>query len=241
MFKAAYDTNDNDVVDNASKLAGSTKGEVQNHTPKTHNHTESQISDLDHDALKIKGVIINDAAKADQKVLAYDSGSQRIIYISQAPSGAIIKSIQTGIITVAGDHTINEVDPDKTMIVLGGVSTDDINPGTPQVFVELTASTTLSVTAWIGVPTVAFAVIEFEAGVSVQRGYTVLTDVQYIDVTINEVDPDRTILNSLGGGESNRGAWFTPWAYLLNSTTVRLDRQTSSVTGTISWEAVEFL
>lgn len=36
------------------------------------------------DAGKIKGVIINDAAKADQFALVYDSGTNRVIYAEPA-------------------------------------------------------------------------------------------------------------------------------------------------------------
>jgi len=40
MLKSTYDTDDDGVVDDAEKLDGSTKAEVQDHTPKTHGATE---------------------------------------------------------------------------------------------------------------------------------------------------------------------------------------------------------
>lgn len=80
MFKSDYDTNDNDVVDNASKLAGSTKSEVQNHAPKAHLHVEADVIDLDHDAQKIKGTTVDAAAIADGKRLTYDAANTKLIY-----------------------------------------------------------------------------------------------------------------------------------------------------------------
>jgi len=99
MFKSDYDTNDNAVVDNASKLAGSTKGEVQNHTPKSHTHLEAHILDLDHDAGKIQGTTVDPAAIADGKALTYQSASGKVEYITPA-GGAPADAIR-------GDGTAN--------------------------------------------------------------------------------------------------------------------------------------
>jgi hypothetical protein len=47
MLKATYDTDDNGIVDNAEKLEGSTKAQVQDHTPKSHGneaHTSTFIT-----------------------------------------------------------------------------------------------------------------------------------------------------------------------------------------------------
>lgn len=38
MKKSVYDTDENDIVDNSEKLEGSTKAQVQDHTPKAHTH-----------------------------------------------------------------------------------------------------------------------------------------------------------------------------------------------------------
>lgn len=82
-------------MNNAKTLEESSKAEVRDHTPKSHTHTESNITDLDHNAQSVKGVAINDAAKADQKVLGYDSATDRIVYITPAPSGGLLKTGQT--------------------------------------------------------------------------------------------------------------------------------------------------
>lgn len=84
MAKDTYDADKDGTVDNAEKLQGSTKAQVRDHTPKAHTHTQAQISDLSHDAQKIKGVVVDDAAKADTKVLAYDSASSTLKYVEAA-------------------------------------------------------------------------------------------------------------------------------------------------------------
>jgi len=108
MDKSTYDADKDGTVDNAEKLQGSTKAEVQDHTPKSHahaqgdvtnlatslagkaaashTHPEAEIVDLDHDAQKIKGVTVDDTNKGDTRILAYDLASTSIKYIDQ-PSG----------------------------------------------------------------------------------------------------------------------------------------------------------
>lgn len=49
MLKSIYDTDDDGVVDNSEKLEGSTKSEVQDHTPKAHtlaSHSTKAHSEL---------------------------------------------------------------------------------------------------------------------------------------------------------------------------------------------------
>jgi hypothetical protein len=53
----------------------------------THKHIESDITDLSHDAIKIKGKEIDDSAIGDGKVLGYRAASGKIEYIP-APSGS---------------------------------------------------------------------------------------------------------------------------------------------------------
>jgi len=50
--------------------------------------TESQITDLDHDAQKIKGKVVDDSSISDGYVLAYDSASDSIIYKQVSGAGA---------------------------------------------------------------------------------------------------------------------------------------------------------
>ena len=88
MFKSDYDAAKDGLVDDANKLQGSTKAEVQDHTPKSHTHSESEISDLSHDAALIKAVAVDNAAIADGFVIVYRSGTGKLEYEAQAGGGA---------------------------------------------------------------------------------------------------------------------------------------------------------
>ena len=250
MFKSDYDTNANEVVDNSEKLAGSTRSEVQNHTPKTHTHTESQISDLDHDALKVKGVIINDAAKADQKVLAFDSGSNRIVYISPAPSGATIKNIQIATITIlngqaTGTATITAVVMANTVVVWGGTTLTDAVGALPHVV--LTNTTTLTATSNTSVAAdivIKVTVVEFTNATitGVQRAtITIASGNPSNTATITEVDLTKSVLFKLGvrsGGSLNDCCCHIE---LTDSTTVTATRLVTSGNTIVSFEVLEFL
>lgn len=90
MLKSTYDPNDDGVVKDSDKLEGSTKAEVQDHDPKAHTHTESEITDLDHDADKIKGVAVNDSAKGEGKVLVYHETPDELQYEEQSGGGGAL-------------------------------------------------------------------------------------------------------------------------------------------------------
>jgi len=97
MYKSTYDANSNNIVDNSEKLENNTLAQVRAHTL-----TESDISDLDHDAQKIKGKTVDDAAIADGYVLTYNSATGKVEYQSKsagayklAPSYTIFKSGST--------------------------------------------------------------------------------------------------------------------------------------------------
>ena len=53
----------------------------------THTHTESQITDLNHDAQKIKGKAVDPSGIANGKVLAYDQPSDKIVYKDPSAGG----------------------------------------------------------------------------------------------------------------------------------------------------------
>ena len=81
MLKVTYDSNDDGKVnsaDDSDKLGGSTKTQVQDHTPKAHTHTESEITDLEHNAVKIQGKNV-DAPQAgdDGKIYVYNETGQK--------------------------------------------------------------------------------------------------------------------------------------------------------------------
>jgi len=60
---------------------------IQSLDPKEHTHTESEITDLDHDAQKIKGKEIDDSAIDTDKYLKYDG--EKIVYDTPSEGGAV--------------------------------------------------------------------------------------------------------------------------------------------------------
>lgn len=50
-----------------------------NYSPLGHTHVEADITDLDHDAEKIDGIVVNLSGIADGQVLVYDVGSNEIV------------------------------------------------------------------------------------------------------------------------------------------------------------------
>jgi len=86
MFESTYDADADGVVDDAEQLEGKSKSEVQDHAPKSHEHVEADITDLDHDAQKIKGVTVDDTNKADTRILSFDQAASAIKYID-LPAG----------------------------------------------------------------------------------------------------------------------------------------------------------
>ena len=64
-------------------------------SPTVHTHVEADITDLDHDAQKIKGVTIDNSAIADGRVLAYKSSSGNIEYEDPA-AGSAVDTYDTG-------------------------------------------------------------------------------------------------------------------------------------------------
>lgn len=253
MFKSVYDTDDDDTVDDSSKLQGKHTSEVQDHAPKSHTHVEADVTDLDHDALKVKGVIINDAAKADQKVLAYDSGSDRIVYITQAPSGASIESIQYGSISITGTDftntaTITSVDTTKAVVMfLGSFSAvDDANVVLLSVVLTNATTVTARRRANTGGATshCKFCVIEFSSGInSVQSGFTAIPEATSHDITVSAVVLAKTLI--IYGGvdavdNTNILYVYLPELELINTTTLRLTKISTKYGMTLSWFLLEF-
>lgn len=92
MKKSVYDTGDDGVVDNSAQLEGESLAEAQDHTPKSHTHEESEITDLSHDATHIAGVEVDGTDIANEKVLQYNSSSSKLEYetpVGGGPADAI--------------------------------------------------------------------------------------------------------------------------------------------------------
>lgn len=96
--------------------------------PAVHSHVEADITDLDHDAQKIRGVPVDDTNIGDGKALAYDYISGSIIYTD-----------------VGGSITVKEIDGSPNV---SGVSTINVTNGT------LTDNGGGEVT--LGIPTTAY-------------------------------------------------------------------------------------
>lgn len=254
MFKSTYDTDADGTVDDSEKLEASSKAQVQDHTPKSHTHNESEISDLDHDALKLKGVIINDAAIGDQKVLAYDLGTERIVYIEQAPSGALLNNIQYGSITMTdldttNTETITTVDLDKSVMFSLGDFGTLFYVNRFCLLLQLTANDTVEasrVSSSFGdVVHCRFCVLEFASGIaSSQRGRADLIGVNTIDVTINAVDVNNALV-FYSGLRSNHPddkalKMLTPELQLINNTTLRITCSSTTSNKYIGWAVLEF-
>lgn len=200
------------------------------------------------DAGAIKGVTINDAAKADQKVLAYDSGTERIIYITQAPSGAAINNIQRFDETFSSqtirDVTITEVDTTKTMLLFNGHLPAGIRDREALVSIVLLNATTVRLQKYDAAydPRIAFTVVEYSSGIeSIQRGVAIMTSQAILDVTINEVDLAKSITSwlNLYSNDSSFGSSYVV-SNLLDATTLRLQRDWTGPNVNVSWEVIEF-
>ncbi len=93
MLKSVYDTDDDGVVDNSEKLEGSTKAQVQDHDPKAHTHVEADITDLDHDAVKLQGRDLDSAAPADGQVVTWEQATSKWKPKTPAGGGDMLKSV----------------------------------------------------------------------------------------------------------------------------------------------------
>ena len=110
MKKSDYDTNDDGVVDNSEKLEGSTKSEVQDHEPKDHDHLEEDITDLDHNAQKIKGIEVDDTDIDDGKILKYNSTSGKLEYEDESEADGGYDLVTVGIAGADYDNFDDAID-----------------------------------------------------------------------------------------------------------------------------------
>jgi len=197
--------------------------------------------------------IIAVAKKSDGEIAGYGdvigvtaSGTADL----SAGGGASIKSIQTGTVTIGSGQssntaTISSVDASKSMLIWGGNET----ASGPALFrycfcyAELTDATTVTAVRQgsSGSMTVRYTVVEYESGVSVQRG--VLANSQYSssrEETITEVDTSKAFCNFCGWNQSNESHENIPQVYLKDSTTVRMQLNNVNNFTQASYEVVEF-
>lgn len=248
MLKSVYDTDKDNIVDDSQKLEASTKAQVQDHTPKTHTHTESQISDLVHDAQKVKGVIIDDTAKADQKVLAYDQASNNIVYITK-PGGIAIDAIQHLSLSIPSGQlssqlTIDEVDLSSTFILYSNRDIEDSAATVSMARIQLIDSTHIEATRNTANALLVtnFCLVKTTSGIkSIQRGTITLTAEVQHSITISQVNLAKTFVSYLGA-QSTAIYYEQSLAriYLSNSTTLTAHTTAAFAIIIISYEVVEF-
>lgn len=105
MEKSVYDVNNNGVVDNSEKLEGSTKAEVQDHAPKTHD-----LSSDRHPDVKV-------SSPADGQILLYDGGSEKwkngdpeVTVVGDEVGLAKDASVLSGLTDVTSGHKATKVE-----------------------------------------------------------------------------------------------------------------------------------
>jgi len=119
-------TNETDPTIDAT-LKGVTKSQIQDHSPKAHEHVESEITDLVHDAVKIKGKEVDDSGIGDGKKLGYNVASGKIEYQTGGTGGMEVHGNEYH----EPDFLTGEVDPsvDST---LKGVTKAQVQDHTPK-------------------------------------------------------------------------------------------------------------
>lgn len=246
MKKSTYDTDEDGVVDDSEATAA--------HASKHENEGNDEISVAglsgkladEQNAGDIKGVPVDNTDIGDQKSIVYDLASETHVYITPAPSGATIKSIQQLEITIdAGETveavTISEVVMANTVLLWGGfrvpVDTSNTYPR-----VELTNTTT--VTANRGPDTsyncyITVTVVEFETGgiESIQRGTITIEGAAYENTTtILEVDTTKAVVLYLGALSDTAGNSAICRVTLTDSTTVTAARPATGATTVVGFE-----
>jgi len=84
------------------------------YTPYGHTHVEADITNLLHDALKIKGKTVDDAQIGDNKILVYKSASQTLVYEDKPTGGGGAAGWQNCICYPWAGTVVLDEDPDLT-------------------------------------------------------------------------------------------------------------------------------
>ncbi|NLD18511.1 MAG: hypothetical protein GX666_13185, partial [Tissierellia bacterium] len=130
------------------------------------------------------------------------------VYGSAVTGGAKVKSIQTiessiGGNTTTNTHTISAVNVTNSVVMLTAAYTSTeyyVNPGNASLCASLSDSTTLKIERTFGGSPVRYRayVVEFETGVTIQRGLSIPTKYTYMSdsfhIPISSVDTSRSIL-----------------------------------------------
>jgi len=170
---------------------------------------------------------------------------------SLAAGAAVIKSVQTGTVTmgtVTQSVAITSVTPAKAFVICQE-SASNGSQASDRVTCELNAATTLTITIGVADATVAvrWYVVEFLSGASVQRGLvptaTFGTAVATVNVTLaTAVDLTQAFpLMTATTATTNRtiDEEVTPTAELTTSTNLRLTRSQTGDSIAVAWQVVQ--
>jgi hypothetical protein len=185
-----------------------------------------------------------------QKALTGSALDSRVAQFGQR---SMIKRIQRGTITVASavtaTGTITAVDVNNSVLMFLGdlAQTATANYNDSNCYIELTNSTTLTITrsgAAPGYSTVSYEVIEYWPGVlkSIQRGTISLGGVASSTATITAVDTQKASLIYLGrfGNNAADPSRQLIMVVLTNSTTVTASRVTGTDTEAVSYQVAQY-
>jgi len=84
------------------------------YTPFGHTHVEADITNLLHDALKIKGKTVDDSAIADNRILVYKTATQTLVYEDKPSGGGAAAGWQNCICYPWAGVVVLDEDPDLT-------------------------------------------------------------------------------------------------------------------------------
>lgn len=143
---------------------------------------------------------------------------------------------------------IGTVDPAKSFLVFSASSNSN-EPDESIVMGELASSTSIEFTRTSnGAPpadiVVEWSVVEYDCGVSVQRGITTSTGAATVDTAINSIDPTSSfalLSSSSTAGASDFGGDQMRTVELVDDTTLRMTSSTSIPAGVdLAWQVVTF-
>lgn len=102
----------------SNKLEGSTKAQVRVHEPVSHSHVEADITDLDHDAQKIKSKTVDAPLAADDgKALTYDHANSKYKHVVAGGFPAPdYESFWTGIASAGQNDFVHNLGTDNILV-----------------------------------------------------------------------------------------------------------------------------
>ncbi len=174
--------------------------------------------------------------------------------VGTLPTGAVLKSIQRGSVVMTSTSkvvTITEVDLTKAFLVFSVEYDEEASSDDPAHYMtrgRITSSTQITFNRYDSDHDVQvfYEVIEFESGINVQSGTTLLdTKTNYQFVSISEVDMTKAFLMFTKSGNYSSGdGELQPLAgYIYNPTRLRFQNQRIyyGYYPTVDWQVIEFL